>query len=388
MKKCPRELSEEEEKKFLSRYATPSTHPLYARREFPQDKDPFRTEFHRDYTRIIHSRAFRRLRHKTQVFISPNNDHLCTRMEHSLHVASIGRTVSKALHLNNELVAAIAVGHDVGHAPFGHWGEKCLNKLGKDYDISFGHEIHSLRVVDRLDSTYPEHRGLNLTFAVRDGIASHYGEGFEKELTPDRKKRPRHLKTVKRGQLPATVEGCVVRWVDKVSYLGRDLEDALTVGIVKEDEIPRKVRETLGITNREIIGALVAEIVEHSSRNSIAVGNRVHDALNTFYNFNMKRIYQDERVTRHYGQVERAMDPMFKQFLHLIEEARDRNETTELFPGRKEKCIEVLAAFLKDDVRSWREENPAQLAIDYIAGMTDNFFIFSLRELFFPRATA
>lgn len=180
----------------------------------------------------------------------------------------------------------------------------------------------------------------------------------------------------------------MVRWVDKVSYLGRDLEDALTVGIVKKDDVPRKVRETLGLTNREIIATLVAEIVERSSRNSIAVGDEVHDALNTFYKFNMERIYRDDRVTRHYGQVERAMEPMFKEFLRLIEKARKRNEAAELFPDRKEKCIEVLAAFLKDDVRSWREETAAQLAMDYIAGMTDNFFMSSLRELFFPRATA
>ena len=158
--KCPRELSEDQEAIYLSPRATKATDPFLALRQHPQAKDPFRTEFERDYTRIIHCRAFRRLRHKTQVFISPKNDHLCTRLEHSLHVASISRTVSTALGLNKELVAAIAVGHDLGHAPFGHCGEACLRRLARRHGVRFAHELQSLRVIDQLESPYASHRGL------------------------------------------------------------------------------------------------------------------------------------------------------------------------------------------------------------------------------------
>jgi len=194
---CPREQAEALEPHFLNKFATKSTDLPAASREYEQKPDKFRTEFDRDYTRILHSRAFRRLRHKTQVFIDPLNDHICTRLEHSLLVASVSRTISKALGLNNELVAAIAVGHDLGHAPFGHEGERCLGILAKDNGLRFEHEPHSLRVVDRLERMYKEHPGLNLTFAVRDGIACHCGEKIDQRLSPDRKKQSVNLEDPK-----------------------------------------------------------------------------------------------------------------------------------------------------------------------------------------------
>lgn len=159
-----------------------------SRRRYVLPKDEFRDAFHRDYTRIIHSKAFRRLHHKAQVFITPKNDHVCTRLEHSIHVASISDTIARALGLNCDLARAIAVGHDLGHAPFGHKGENALKAILKDHKISFSHELQGLRVVDFLDSSYEEHPGLNLTFGTRDGIVCHYGERFEKELCPNRAK--------------------------------------------------------------------------------------------------------------------------------------------------------------------------------------------------------
>ena len=204
---CPRSVYEQREKKHLSKNATASDDKYYTKREHSYEPDYIRSEFHRDYTRIIHSRPFRRLRHKTQVFISPKNDHICTRIEHSLYVASVAQTIAKALGLNEDLVVAIAVGHDLGHAPFGHMGEKSLDTVAKKYGLGFSHELHSLRMVDFLESPYEKHPGLNLTFAVRDGIVCHYGEGFEQRLSPDREKSPDTLKSMKRGEYrPSTLE--------------------------------------------------------------------------------------------------------------------------------------------------------------------------------------
>jgi dGTPase len=174
----PRAMYEVRERDLLGGKATSSSDPQYTQREHtPYEPDDIRSEFRRDYTRIVHSRAFRRLRHKTQVFISPKNDHICSRMEHSLHVASVSQTIARALQLNEDLVEAIAVGHDLGHAPFGHIGERSLDRVAKKHHLDFSHERHSLRVVDLLESPYDKHPGLNLTFAVRDGIVCHFGEG-------------------------------------------------------------------------------------------------------------------------------------------------------------------------------------------------------------------
>jgi dGTPase len=389
-RKSPREQAEAAEKKLLKRCATRSTNRRATRRQYPveYEKDEFRTEFERDYTRIIHCRAFRRLRHKTQVFISPKNDHVCSRLEHSLHVASVAGTIARALRLNIDLVRAIAVGHDLGHAPFGHKGEKCLNKLLARYGLRFAHELHSLRVVDELESPYDEHKGLNLTFAVRDGIACHHGEGLEGTLRPQRDKDPATLLTMKRAEaMPATLEGCVVRWADRAAYLGRDLEDAVITGLLDVEDLPRDVKEHLGRDNPSIIGALVHNIVEHSTREKIAVSPEVAGALNEFNDFNVRRIYQNPKVTRYFPQVERAMRSMFREFVKLIKRAKERPHD-DLFPNRKEHCIEILDDFLKNDERSWREQAPPQLAADFIAGMTDPFFISTFEELFLPKSTA
>ena len=222
MAKAARKRMEEDEHRYIAENGTKSNDVVLAARRFPHTPDNFRTAFHRDYTRILHSTAFRRLKSKTQVFLLAKSDHICTRMEHSLCVASIGRTVSKALGLNNELVAAIAIGHDLGHTPLGHHGEtilKCFARKNRIPVAFTGHELHSLRVVDVLECPYSgHHQGLNLTFAVRDGIACHCGEQFEQELCPNRNKTEGELAQMsERGAMPATLEGCLVRMVDKIS---------------------------------------------------------------------------------------------------------------------------------------------------------------------------
>ncbi len=383
---CPRVRLEREEKQRFSDKATLSTDQRSTHRCYPQKPDDFRTEFHRDYTRILHSRAFRRLRHKTQVFISPQNDHLCTRMEHSLHVASVAATIARSLRLNEDLVEAIALGHDSGHAPFGHKGERCLNEIAREHNLSFMHELQSLRAVDFLDSPYPDHQGLNLTFAVRDGIACHYGEGFEKKLVPDRHKEMEALALMKRGDAnPATLEGCVVRWADKVAYLGRDLEDAITLKLVKIDQLPEAVKRVLGVTNREIIAKLVTELTGNGSdEDCIFIGDSVHEALNALYHFNKERIYETDEATHHFTQIERAMRFLFKFLMARLKEASGDIKSVQ---QGHEKCLRVFAEFLKDDIRDWQNKSRPQLVIDFIAGMTDLYFTSTFTELFLPKSS-
>ncbi|MCK4627228.1 MAG: dNTP triphosphohydrolase [Phycisphaerae bacterium] len=377
---------EQDENARLSLNATRSDNPKASRRSIKLEPDNFRLDFHRDYTRILHSRAFRRLRHKTQVFISPKNDHLCTRMEHSLHVASVAVTIARYLRLNEDLVQAIALGHDLGHAPFGHRGGEILDKIAKKHSLSFAHEIQSLRVVDLLDSPYPDYRGLNLTFAVRDGIACHNGEGFEKELAPDRHKKIEALTSMDQGDAkPATLEGCVVRWADKVAYLGRDLEDAIDLKLVTEDQLPSVVKRVLGINNREIIASLVSELTQNDSRSDcISVGSDVHEAMNALYKFNKKYIYKTDAATRQFTQIERAINLLFDFLMKRLEETKGDIEV--LRRGR-EDCLGVLADFLNDDIRDWQKQSHPQLAIDFIAGMTDSYFISTCEELFLPKSS-
>jgi dGTPase len=308
-------------------------------------------------------------------------------MEHCLYVASVATTIARALHLNEDLVQTIAVGHDLGHAPFGHKGERSLNSIAKKHDLQFSHELQSLRVVDLLESPYaPRHPGLNLTFAVRDGIACHYGEGFEERLRPDRTKRASDLRSMKRGEAaPATLEGCVVRWADKIAYLGRDLEDALLLKLVKVGDIPASVRKGLGKTNREIIGSLVSELVENGTGNeTLTVSAETHQALNDFYDFNMTRIYQTDTATRHFKQIDRATKTLFSFLLEELDSARG-NLGTLRKPGGI--CLPVFADFLGEDVIDWRAQKKPRLVIDFIAGMTDSFFTQSFTEVFLPRST-
>ncbi len=386
----PRSAYEKLERDRLQENATFSNDTRFTHRKFNKGKyvqDNFRTEFYRDYTRIIHSRAFRRLHHKTQVFIKPKNDHLSTRMEHSLHVASIARTIARSLRLNEDLVEAISIGHDLGHPPFGHKGEKRLNEIAQKFNLRFSHELHSLRVVDFIDSPYLcNHPGLNLTFAVRDGIACHYGEGFEEELSPDKGKTYDDLLTMRRGEAtPATLEGCVVRWSDKIAYLGRDLEDAISIDLISEDEVPNNVRKQLGTKNREIIHKLISELCRNGINSPVlSFCSETHKALNELYNFNMERIYKSPEATRFYGQIDRSMEYLF-EFLH--NRLCDANEDAKKLKEGNLICLKVLADFLDEDIRDWISTPKEQIIIDYIAGMTDSFFIDSFTEVFLPKST-
>ena len=236
---------------------------VYLRRTKPVKPD-IRAEYFRDQTKIIHSYPFRRLKHKAQVFYAPDNDHICTRMEHVLHVATIAATICRGLNhsgqdwaLDTELAYAIGLGHDLGHAPFGHEGEKELAaKLGAPK--AFMHELNSYRVVEHLAN---HGQGLNLTYAVKDGIICHNGEDFNQNgLKPS--PAANDLENIReRAYMPCTYEGCIVRLSDKIAYLGRDVEDAVTAGFITKKDLPKSTAKALGESNTDIISNLIADVV-------------------------------------------------------------------------------------------------------------------------------
>lgn len=255
---------------YPSEYATVETKGRVQRNL----KDNFRTEFQRDVHRIIYSQSFRRLRHKTQVFYFPQNDHVSTRLDHVMFVASAARSVARCLGLNEDLAEAIGLAHDIGHSPFGHQGEEFLNKIIQKKESrklkavipSYHHEVYGLRVVDKIAKRDREKPGLDLTWEVRDGIISHCGEDFtDCKLKPASKRRKLDsIKNRKQAGFPATIEGCIVRLIDKVAYLGKDIEDAIMVGIISNNQVPPKIKKKLGHTNGQIIGAILTDIIKQS----------------------------------------------------------------------------------------------------------------------------
>jgi dGTPase len=348
------------------------------------ERDPFRLEYARDENRILHCPPFRRLKHKTQVFMAPNNDHICTRMEHVLHVSSVAMVMGRCLGLNLDLISAIAKGHDLGHAPFGHAGEKALDKALKIYNRkgSFMHEIHGLRVVDML-TNYGH--GLNLTYEVRDGIISHCGEKFEREVGPNRSKNLAKLEGIKnRSTYPSTLEGCLVRMADKVAYLGRDLEDAIEARIVSREELPEDIKEGLGDSNGKIIGRLVNDIVVNSmDRDAIALSREVFELMKRLKDFNYRNIYNTQNYA---DRVEHILMSLFAEYIDILirtHGCKEKGEIEKLV--RLAPTMSVFFDFCKN-INYTSETEDYEIVTDYVAGMTDNFALRSFNELFMPKA--
>ncbi|NLW11216.1 MAG: HD domain-containing protein [Clostridiaceae bacterium] len=362
----PRLLKEEQEK-LLSPFAARNTKSRG--RAIEQDKCTVRTDFERDTGRIIFSMEFRRLRHKTQVFFNPQNDHICTRMEHVIYVNYISNTIGKALGLNSDLIQAIALGHDLGHAPFGHTGEKVLRRCLKKVDetLDFQHELHSLRVVDLL-AEKNNRRGLNLTFEVRDGIASHCGERYnEFTLQPNRNKKTEDLipRAICHGA-PATLEGCVVRMADKIAYVGRDIEDAARAGIMEFDDLPAAIRTALGRTNGEIINTLVTDIIANSfQQDAIILSPEKGLSMEELLKENFNRIYRSEKIARYEKMAENVIEGLFEA---LYQAASD----PEKLARSKNGTLAGLADYLREHPGP-DGEPLAQRITDYIAGMSDNY---------------
>jgi dGTPase len=327
-----RERTEAWEKEFLAPAAIRS-YP--AARAVEEPDSPLRTPFQRDRDRIIHSKAFRRLKHKTQVFIAPEGDHYRTRLTHTLEASAISRTVARALGLNEDLTEAIGLGHDLGHPPFGHIGEEVLDEaLRERCERGFKHNLHSLRVVDVLER---DGQGLNLTEPVRDGILNHTG--------PEK---------------PASLEGRIVRLVDRVAYINHDIDDALRAGILTQDDLPVDEIELLGPTGAKRIDTLVGDIVERSAASGdIAQSEEVGGAMLRLRKFMFERVYLGPAARHEVERVQRALRGLFD---HHIE---NPDEVPELDP----------------------DADPCQRVTDYIAGMTDRFCIRRFAELALPEET-
>jgi len=374
-------LLADEEK--LSPFARRSSQSLG--RRFPMKKDPFRLEFARDETRIIHSPPFRRLKHKTQVFLSPDNDHICTRMEHVLHVSSIASVIGRCLSLNTDLINAIAKGHDLGHPPFGHAGERVLDRLVRDHGVKdgFSHEVHGLRVVDCL-TNYGA--GLNLTYEVRDGIVTHCGEAFDREIAPDRKRDLTKLEQITRPDCyPATLEGCLVRMVDRIAYLGRDLEDGVKAGMIKKADIPAEIVKNLGTENGKIIGIFVNDTIASSmDKDRICLSAEVFGHMNTLKDFNYERIYRHPEVEAKTRKSDHIIESLFHAFVEMLEKSQ-RGKDQKYVQTRTVEApsTEVFFHFIRNTNYNDRTE-PWRIVADYVAGMTDLFAQPTYLPLFLP----
>jgi dGTPase len=330
----------EEEERLLSPLAARS-YPALRRR--PEEDCALRTPFQRDRDRIVHCKAFRRLTHKTQVFVAPRGDHYRTRLTHTLEVTTISRTVARGLRLNEDLVEAIGLGHDLGHPPFGHIGEEVLDSCLKErFGRDFRHYEQSLRIVDELER---DGAGLNLTEQVRDGISRHSS----------------------RAPLPQTVEGRIVRVIDRVAYINHDIDDAVRAGLLREQDLPEEPIAVLGSSGSERIDALVHDMVEHSSRaGEIVQGPQAGPAMAALRDFMFEQVYLGPAVRAEHAKISSVVRRLFE---HYVE--------------HPEQLPQAVAG-----ERSGDGEEVARRVTDYLAGMTDRFCIRRYTELQVPQAFA
>ena len=325
-----REITEKNERLILSDRAALCS--LSRGRKIDEKKCDLRTDFQRDRDRIIHSKAFRRLKHKTQVFLSPESDHYRTRLTHTLEVSQIARTAARALRLNEDLTEAIALGHDLGHTPFGHAGERAINDLA-----SFGcaHYEQSVRVCEKLEKNG---KGLNLTFEVLDGILHHT-----------------------KGEWAATLEGKIVRMSDRIAYINHDIDDAVRAGVISAEELPKDITEALGKTKSERINTLVTSVVKNSD-DDIKMDAETQKYYDKLHEFLFEAVYKNPVAKSEETKVLGIVEGLFKYFL---------------------KCPEKMTP----EYMSICENEGAERAVaDYIAGMTDHYAITVYSNIYIPKA--
>lgn len=325
-----RVLTENREKEILSPYATLSTESVG--REHKEEKCELRTDFQRDRDRVIHCKAFRRLKHKTQVFLSPESDHYRTRLTHTLEVAQIARTIARALRFNEDLTEAIALAHDLGHTPFGHAGERALNSI---YPGGFTHFAQSVRVCRVIEKGG---KGLNLTHEVLDGIMHHT-----------------------RGEWPHTPEGKIVRFSDRIAYINHDIDDAITAGVFSEESIPLEIREVLGFKKSERINTLVKSLVENTEKDDVKMDERTLNAYENLHNFMYDTVYLNPVVKFEETKVDGIVNGIYDYLLKNPDK-------------------------LDDEYNIIRErEGIERAAVDYISGMTDHFAVTMYSDIYIPK---
>ena len=372
------------------------------RRELlPERVKDIRSEFERDITRLLHCTAYRRLKHKTQVFFAPSNDHICTRIEHVNYVASISQSIGKYLGLNTELINAIALGHDLGHAPFGHLGEKIIRKIvRKELGTDFWHEKNSLYFIDKIETLEDhkgKHRNLNLTYGVRDGIICHCGEIDENAIFP--RTEIIDIETINKPNeyAPYTWEACVVKISDKIAYLGKDIEDALTLNILSHNELKELSDIIRGIwsielneiNNTTVIHSFSIDLCENSNiKNGIKLSDKNFEAMNTLKKFNYEYIYLSGRLKYYQNYAELIIESIY----NLLKEFYDKRNSIEVlrehshaYPLLIPNFIQWLLKFSliseEDQGQFYNcriydltaEKDYLRAIVDFIAGMTDLF---------------
>ena len=365
-----------------------------------------RTEFDKDYTRIIHSNAYKRLKHKTQVFFSPENDHICTRSEHVTHVESISYTIASYLGLNTELTKAIAVAHDLGHSPFGHVGEKIISEISKqDLEVSFWHEKNGLHFVDSIE-LLEGHDGykknLNLTYGIRDGIISHCGEIDENAIRPRNEFIDLDNYTCPNQYSPYTWEACVVKISDKISYIGRDIEDAITLGIL--DNHLQELYDLLNynssdykLNNTNIINYLVTDLCENSSpEKGLCFSTNAFELLNKIKEFNYKNIYYSDRILPSNNFFKLVIHQIYDKLKNCFDEENtgaNIQKLNKFYPKLSNGFYDFLQNYtdfgnreeikLKNKVifDITNKEDFYSSILTYISGMTDNYAIEIYNEI-------
>ncbi len=346
----------------------------------PEEKEHLRTAFALDRDRILYCGAYRRYQGKTQVFSFTNliDEEMTNRSIHTTYVSQISRTIGKALQLNLELIEAIALGHDLGHTPFGHDGEKALSNCCRKYGLGmFHHNIESLHIVDNISR---KGRGLNLTFQVRDGIISHDGEVHNTKLVPQKDKSEADIQDyiekkkepVNVQWMPATMEGCVVRVVDTIAYIGQDIEDAIRYNILSRDQLPKECVEILGSRNSQIIDRLVKSVVAESyGKDFIAFDEETSHYLKVLKEFNYKYIYTAENVKTANKAIHRSMDMLFDQYMEDIKNnVKESRIFTHFLNHKQDQYLDTF--------------KPAEWVRDFIATMTDRYFNEQVKERLLP----
>lgn len=327
---CIREATEQIERQILSTYAVLAQNSKGRKRE--EAKDDIRTDFQRDRDRIIHCKSFRRLKHKTQVFLSPESDHYRTRMTHTLEVAQIARTIARALRVNEDLTEAIAMGHDLGHTPFGHAGERTLDKITS---FGFTHYEQSARVCERLEKNL---KGLNLTYEVIDGILHHT-----------------------KGEQPSTLEGQIVRISDRIAYINHDIDDAVRGDIIHSDDIPFDIKLVLGMTKGDRISRLVKSVVNNTV-DTVKMDAETAEAFDKLHEFLFENVYRNPKAKSEETKVDGIIEGLFSYFMDN--------------PHKMPAEFAVIA----------NEEGLERAVTDYVAGMTDHFAIQAYSDIYVPKS--
>lgn len=329
-----REEQEKREHLIFSPYASFSDESRGRDRD--EEPCPMRTIYQRDRDRIIHCKAFRRLKHKTQVFLAPEGDHYRTRLTHTLEVAQIARSIARALNLNEDLTEAIALGHDLGHTPFGHAGERTLNSL---CPMGFAHYRQSIRVVEFLEK---DGQGLNLTWEVRDGILNHRTSGN-----------------------PSTLEGKALRLSDKIAYINHDIDDGIRAGILKESDIPSEYTDVLGNSTKERLNTMISDIIMNSiGKNDLVMSEPVRKAMTELRKFMFESLYLNPTAKSEEAKADKLITELYRYYV----------ANTDKLPDTYKRFITEF------------DERPEQVVCDYIAGMSDQYSISKFQEIFVPKA--